>query len=80
MSRVAASEQETPCDFLEYLEWRLGQSRDSTARLLGEWLASYEPERRGGGSRHPGLARARNVTGKVDVQAGSRAEPRKRAG
>jgi len=34
---------DTPCDFLAYLEWRLGQDADSTARLLVEWLAAYEP-------------------------------------
>jgi hypothetical protein len=39
-------ETDPPCDFLAYLEWRLGKGEDATARLLGEWLTSYEPERR----------------------------------
>jgi hypothetical protein len=34
---------DTPCDFLAYLEWRLGQDADATARLLVEWLAAYQP-------------------------------------
>jgi hypothetical protein len=38
-------DNDPPCDFLAYLEWRLGQDADATAKLLGEWLASYEPER-----------------------------------
>jgi hypothetical protein len=37
-------EHDLPCDFLTYLEWRLGKDEDATARLLGEWLATYEPE------------------------------------
>jgi hypothetical protein len=37
-------DNDSPCDFLAYLEWRLGQDTDATAKLLGEWLASYEPE------------------------------------
>ena len=35
-----------PCDFLTYLEWRLGKGADATAKLLAEWLATYEPMRR----------------------------------
>ena len=34
------------CDFLSYLEWRLGTGRDATTQMLGEWLASYKSQRR----------------------------------
>ena len=43
-------DSDPPCDFLAYLEWRLGQNADATAKLLGEWLATYEPIER---PRHP---------------------------
>jgi hypothetical protein len=43
---MARVDGDTPCDFLTYLEWRLGKDEDDTARLLGEWLSSYEPVRR----------------------------------
>jgi hypothetical protein len=39
-------DSDPPCDFLTYLEWRLGEGEDATARLLGEWLATYQSERR----------------------------------
>jgi hypothetical protein len=39
-------DSEIPCDFLAYLEWRLGQSSDTTTKLLAEWLATYRPEGR----------------------------------
>jgi hypothetical protein len=42
---MGGSERDLPCNFLEYLEWRLGEKPDAATRLLGEWLASYEPKR-----------------------------------
>lgn len=42
---MGGSERDLPCNFLEYLEWRLGEKPDAATRLLGEWLASYEPRR-----------------------------------
>jgi len=33
------------CDFLTYLECRLGMKRDATAEMLGEWLTTYKAER-----------------------------------
>jgi len=41
-------DQDLPCNFLEYLAWRLGQRPDATSQMLGEWLASYERERPSG--------------------------------
>jgi hypothetical protein len=38
-------DSDPPCDFLTYLESRLGKDQDVTTKLLGEWLATYEPER-----------------------------------
>ena len=43
---MARLDGDAPCDFLTYLEWRLGKDADATAKLLGEWLSSYEPKRR----------------------------------
>jgi hypothetical protein len=40
-----------PCDFLSYLEWRLGNDRDTTTEMLSEWLAAYESQRRSGAAR-----------------------------
>ena len=38
------------CDFLAYLEWRLGKDRNATAEILADWLATYQPLRpRSGG-------------------------------
>jgi len=37
-------DNDPPCNFLAYLEWRLGKDEDATTRLLGEWLATYEPK------------------------------------
>lgn len=37
---------EVACDFLSYLEWRLGTGRDATTQMLGEWLANYKSQRR----------------------------------
>ena len=37
--------EELTYDFLYYLERRLGTDRRATAEMLGEWLASYEPQR-----------------------------------
>ena len=39
------SDHDLPCNFLEYLEWRLDEQGDVAARLLGEWLTSYKPLR-----------------------------------
>jgi hypothetical protein len=36
---------EETCDFLSYLEWRLGMKRDATAEMLGEWLTTYTAQR-----------------------------------
>lgn len=43
---------DTPCDFLIYLEWRLGQDGNATTKMLGEWLSTYKPVRHA-----PGYAR-----------------------
>lgn len=37
---------DVPCDFLAYLEWRLGHDRDTTAEMLADWVATYRPQRR----------------------------------
>lgn len=42
-----ANPEDVTCDFLSYLEWRLGKDRDATAEMLGEWLAGYKRQRRG---------------------------------
>jgi hypothetical protein len=44
-----------PCDFLAYLESRLGTDRDATTEMLSEWLAAYEPQRRSGAARAVGI-------------------------
>ena len=49
-------DNDPPCDFLTYLEWRLGEDEDATARLLGEWLATYKSERHTRGDRHDSFA------------------------
>jgi hypothetical protein len=38
--------EDAACDFLAYLEWRLGTERDATAEMLGDWLVAYRLERR----------------------------------
>jgi hypothetical protein len=40
---MSRANEEVPCDFLTYLQCRLGYDRDATAEMLAEWLASYEP-------------------------------------
>jgi hypothetical protein len=45
---MSRSNEDVPCDFLSYLQWRLGSDRDSTAEMLAEWLASYQPQTRRG--------------------------------
>ena len=50
---MARFDNDPPCDFLTYLEWRLGEDGDATARLLGEWLSSYKSERGTGRSPLP---------------------------
>ena len=55
--KMIHSHGEVPCDFLSYLEWRLGSDRDTTTEMLAEWLATYQPQRRhenGPGQREPG--------------------------
>lgn len=37
--------EDVPCDFLSYLQWRLGCDRDATAQMLADWLVSYKPQR-----------------------------------
>ena len=67
------SERDLPCNFLKYLEWRLEEKADTTAQLLGEWLANYEPQRAVGGS--PTLRATRSVpeaNAERGVQVGSR--------
>ena len=44
-SSTAFFDSDPPCDFLVYLERRLGRDEGATARLLGDWLATYEPKR-----------------------------------
>jgi hypothetical protein len=39
------SDHDLPCNFLEYLEWRLDQRGGTAAHVLGEWLTSYKPLR-----------------------------------
>jgi hypothetical protein len=60
-----SSDHELPCNFLEYLEWRLGQKSEPTTRMLGEWLASYEPQRPVGGPRTRELIRTRGRASKL---------------
>ncbi|HKY36797.1 MAG TPA: hypothetical protein VJN18_12705 [Polyangiaceae bacterium] len=36
-------QQELPCDFLAFLQSRLGIEAAAAADVLGEWLVSYEP-------------------------------------
>jgi len=43
---MSRANEEVPCDFLTYLQWRLGYDRDATAEMLAEWLTSYEPQTR----------------------------------
>ena len=43
---MARLDNDTPCDFLTYLEWRLDKDEDATTKLLGEWLSTYEPQRK----------------------------------
>ena len=62
MSRL---DNDPPCDFLTYLEWRLGEDEDATARLLGEWLATYKSELRSTKVTHE-QGRARDMLFPVD--------------
>ena len=55
-SSTVRFDKDPPCDFLTYLEWRLGKGQDATVRLLGEWLATYESERRTARTWMPSLA------------------------
>jgi hypothetical protein len=43
---MSQAKEDVPCDFLTYLQWRLGYDRDATAEMLADWLASYEPRTR----------------------------------
>jgi hypothetical protein len=56
-------ETDPPCDFLAYLEWRLGQDADATVKLLGEWLATYEPARGAARSVSSAITSARSAAG-----------------
>ena len=51
------------CEFLAYLESRLGKDEAATVRVLGEWLAKYEPE------SHRQLAPRRLTTSRRDPHA-----------
>jgi hypothetical protein len=53
-SQVDGADDDIPCDFLSYLEWRLGSSRDATTEMLSEWIAAYERQRRSGKGRATG--------------------------
>jgi hypothetical protein len=50
---------DVPCDFLVYLEQRLGKSTWATLDMLGEWLQRYEPKQPGVRACEPPLAKSR---------------------
>jgi hypothetical protein len=52
--QVGHLDNDIPCDFLSYLEWRLGNDRDATTEMLSEWVAAYEPQRRTENARAAG--------------------------
>jgi len=64
------SDRDLPCNFLEYLEWRLEQQTDATMRLLGEWLTSYKPLRKCGRSDLSGAHEAFATEQNLDEAVG----------